>query len=158
MKSLSQRWVAVAFGLASIVSGCAHSQLPRTDLKVDVRQGEAEDMILVQVTNIIDEARCLRSELVRNPDTASAHIDGRLNGRRLPGPPDGYLIPQLIGLETLEPGESVAFKLNIATQSWEIAPQSSDDILEVKVAVESLDCSTEAVQQRTFSQWTRLVE
>ena len=158
MKSLSQRWIAVALGLASLVAGCAHSQLPRTYLKVDVRRGETENIILVQATNVIDEARCLRSELLRNPYTAAAHIDGRLNGRRLPDPPDGYLLPQISGLERLEPGESVTFKLDVESQGWELTQQSSDDRLEVKVAVDSWECSADSIQHRSFSPWTQLVE
>ena len=158
MRTRIRQWITAVLGPASLLAGCAHVQLSEPAFSIDVRKGDEADIIQVLATNVSDEARCLRSELLRNPNTQSAHIDGRLNGTRLPDPPDGYLLPQLVGVETLEPGESVTFKLNLAWQGWDLPQQSSGDRLEVKVAVDSWDCSTETGQQRSFSPWTRLVE
>ena len=158
MKSRSQPRTAAALGLALLMAGCALSQSPQSVLDVAVRQGETENTIQVQATNVTDQPRCLRSELLQNPNTQSATIDGRLNGRRLASPPEGYLVPQLGGLETLEPGETVTFRLNLAGQGWGLTQQSVGRILEIKVAVDSSSCSTGSGEQWSWSPWTRLVE
>lgn len=158
MSSRNHRRIAAALVLAALLAGCAHSQSNRPALSVDIRHSETENTIQVQATNLTDQPRCLRSETVRNPNTQVDAFEFRLNGKKLNVENSGYLVPQLNGVETLQPGESVTFKLNLSAQEQLLIRQSIGETLEVRVAVGSWNCSNRTGQPVSRSSWMRLTE
>ena len=158
MSSGNHRRIAAALVLAALLAGCAHSHSNQPALSVDIRHSETENTIQVQARNLTDQPRCLQSETVRNPNTQVDAFEFRLNSRKLNSENSGYLVPQLNDVETLQPGESVTFRLNLSAQDQRLIRQSIGDTLEIRVVVESWNCSNRTGQPVSRSSWLRLTE
>lgn len=147
-------WLSLA--AVAVPAGCASVPEAEPEIRVEVkaaRSPSSDGLVQVKAYNLSAVERCIPMDSVQRPRSEATSIRVWHNGRRVPRPPEGYILPQLPGYHRLAPGESITFKVDVRRRLQTLSI-SGDSSVDVSVGLASWDCSALGANLESVS-WSR---